>query len=345
MKLSCDELARHLNATVAGDGSVEVDHVAPLHRASHGAISFVSDKRHLSQLQQCMATAVILSEDLKAHFEGVSVISTNPYLDYAKAATILHPPEILAPGIHQSAFVSDDATIGFGAHIGAGVSIDQGASIGDHSIVEPGCRIGKNVRIGSNTHLHANVVIEVGCTIGDHCLLQAGTVIGSDGFGYARDSDRWFHIPQIGSVIIGDYVEIGANTTIDRGALDDTVIENGVILDNQIQVAHNVVIGENTAVAGCVGIAGSAKIGKRCTIGGATTILGHLEIVDDVHINAMSLVSSSILKAGNYTSATPVDEAALWRKNFARFRKLDTMARTVNRLDRLMCPDKDENSQ
>lgn len=345
MVVTCSELARRLGATVIGDGDAEIDHVAPLHRASNGAVSFVANNRYLADLRQSSATAVILKGDLAAHCQGVSIVSGNPYLDYAKVATILHPPEQPSPGRHVSAVIANDVVCGKDVCIGAGASIDTGVSIGDYSTIGPGCRIGPNVRIGQHTRLHANTVIEEGCLIGDHCLLQAGVVIGSDGFGYARDSDRWIHIPQIGNVVIGDHVEIGANTTIDRGALDDTVIESGVILDNQIQVAHNVTIGENTAVAGCVGIAGSAKIGKRCTIGGATTILGHLEIVDDVHINAMSLVSSSIKSAGRYTSATPVDEVRVWRKNFARFRKLDYIARQVKRLEQYLISDEIDKKQ
>ena len=258
----------------------------------------------------------------------------NPYLGYAQAVALLHSEPLPEPGIHPSASVADTAKIGLNVAVGANSSIADDAIIGDGVMIGAGCRIGHGVVIGESTQLKANVVVEYNCQIGQRCRIQAGAVIGSDGFGYARDGQRWVHIPQTGRVVIADDVEIGANTTIDRGAIDDTLIEQGVILDNQIQVAHNVVIGEYTAIAGCVGIAGSARIGKRCTIGGATTILGHLEIADDVHINGMSLVTSSIKKPGAYASSTPLDDVKVWRKNFIRLRQLDAFVKRVQGLEK-----------
>ncbi len=332
--ITSGNLATMLGVSVEGDASVELTHIAPLHRAGKHALTFISHPQFLQQLKGCKASAVILKPEWASRNPGVSIVSGNPYLSYAQAAAILHPRDHPIKGIHPSAAISSDAIIADNVSVGANSSVSGAAQLADGVEIGAGCHIGENVSIGARTVLKANVVVEYACEIGRECLLQPGVVIGCDGFGYAMDNSRWVHIPQLGRVLVGDRVEIGANTTIDRGSMDDTIIEDGVILDNQIQVAHNVVIGENTAIAGCVGIAGSAKIGKRCTIGGATTVLGHLEIVDDVHVNAMSLVVSSIVKPGSYSSSTPLDETAKWRKNFVRFRGLDDMARRLKAIEK-----------
>ncbi len=334
MSITSGDIANKLGVSLVGDKSVEITHVAPLYRAGAQSLTFINHSRFIPQLQSTGASLVILKPEWALHNSNASIIVDNPYAYYARAATILYPRERPSTGIHPSAVIAPSATISGQVSVGVNSSIADGVSIGKGVVIGAGCRISENVRIGDNTVLRGNVVVEHECQIGQQCLLQSGVVIGSDGFGYAQDNGQWVPIPQVGRVLIGDRVEIGANTTIDRGALDDTVIEEGVILDNQIQVAHNVCIGKNTAIAGCVGIAGSAKIGQRCTIGGASTVLGHLEIVDDVHINAMSLVASSIKQPGCYSSSTPHDEANQWRKNFARFRHLDKMAKRLKAVEK-----------
>jgi UDP-3-O-[3-hydroxymyristoyl] glucosamine N-acyltransferase len=227
-----------------------------------------------------------------------------------------------------------DAAVPVSASVGANVSIGAGASIGENVVIEANCVVGPNCVVGDDSWLHANVTVYAGCRIGARAIIHSGAVIGADGFGFARDSDgSWVKIPQIGGVVIGDDVEIGASTTIDRGALGDTVIEDGVKLDNQIQVAHNVHIGAHTAMAGCVGIAGSAWIGRRCTFGGAAMILGHLEIADDVNVSSGTMVAKSITKAGTYTGWVPFLEHAEWLKNYSRLRHLDALADKIRALE------------
>ena len=336
MPISSGELARKLQLELRGAADVQLTHVAPINRAGKHSLTFANHPRYLPQLSSCKAAAVILKPEWATGYAGVCIVSDNPYLSYAKAAGLLHPRRSAPEGIHPSAEVEEGVVIEGGVSIGANTTIASGVRLGKHVVIGAGCHIGNDASIAEETQLAANVVLEHNCQLGKRCLVQAGAIIGSDGFGYALDADGWVHIPQIGRVVIGDRVEIGANTTIDRGAMDDTVIEDGVILDNQIQVAHNVVIGESTAIAGCVGIAGSARIGKRCTIGGATTVLGHLEIVDDVHVNAMSLVASSITEPGRYASNMPVDDDVKWRKNYARFRRLDEMARRLRDVEKTL---------
>ena len=333
MPISAD-IAEQLGALLVGDGSVEITHPAPLYRAGKGTLAYINSPQYIPQLKVCRASAVILKPEWVSYNPAVSIVLDNPHVGYAHAVAYLDRHRYVSEGIHPSAVVADSAIILPQVSVGANSSIAAGVHLAEGVRVGSGCHLGENVVIGSHTVIKANVVIEHKCRVGRQCLLQAGVVIGSDGFGYASDGDRWVHVPQLGRVLIGDRVEIGANTTIDRGAMDDTDIGNGVILDNQVQIAHNVTIGENTAIAGCVGIAGSAKIGKRCTIGGATTVLGHLEIVDDVHINAMSLVISSINQSGSYSSSTPLDHVTGWRRNFIRFRDLDNMAKRINALEK-----------
>jgi UDP-3-O-[3-hydroxymyristoyl] glucosamine N-acyltransferase len=332
--ITSGDIAKMLGVLVVGDESVVLTHIAPLYRAEKHALSFVNQARYLPQLKDCGASAVILKPEWVSHNPTISIVSGNPYLSYAQAAAMLHPPRDSAEEIHPSAVIAENAVIAEKVSVGPNATISGHAQISEGVEIGAGCHIGENVSIGAYTVLKANVVVEHSCRIGRQCLLQPGVVIGGDGFGYAADKRQWVHIPQLGRVLVGDRVEIGANTTIDRGALDDTIIGDGVILDNQIQIAHNVVIGENTAIAGCVGIAGSAKIGKQCTIGGGTGVLGHLEIVDDVHINAMSMVVSSIVKPGSYSSGTPLDETPKWRKNFARFKGLNDMAKRLRAIEK-----------
>jgi UDP-3-O-[3-hydroxymyristoyl] glucosamine N-acyltransferase len=334
MSLTLEELAGHVNGKVYGDGACEISHVATLQGAAQGAISFLSNRSYRKYLSDTKASAVILSEDDQQHCKTNCLVVKDPYVAFARISALLNPADSPEPGIHESASIDPDAVVHASACIDANATIKAGVSIKANAYIGPGCVLEKDVTIGDDCYLHANITLCKGVTLGERCLVHPGVVIGSDGFGIANDQGQWIKVPQVGSVVIGNDVEIGANTTIDRGALEDTVIEDGVKLDNQIQVAHNVRIGAHTAIAGCVGIAGSAVIGRHCAIGGGAVILGHLEIVDKVQITAMSLVTKSIPEAGVYSSGTPLQANDEWRKNFSRFRRLDDMARRLKRLEK-----------
>jgi len=248
-------------------------------------------------------------------------------------ADLLHPPSGFRPGVHPTAVVSPAAKVASTASIGPHAVVEAGAMIGEGVYIGAGCYVGAHATIGAKTRLVAHVVMGERCVAGNDCLFHPGAVIGSDGFGFAKDGEQWQKVPQLGRVVIGNKVEVGANTTIDRGALNDTVIGDGVKLDNQIQIAHNVRIGENTAIAACVGIAGSTIIGKRCTLGGQAGVTGHLEIVDDVHVTAGSLVTSSIAQPGVYSSSLKAEPVEKWRRNAARLHHLDEIVRRLAKLE------------
>ena len=287
----------------------------------------------MGEFERTAAGAVILTESDASRYTGTSLIVDDPHLCFARAAQWLHPLPVFRPGTHPTAVIGPASRIATTAWIGPYSVVEDGVEIGEGAYVGPGCFIGNHVTIGARPRLVAHVTIGDRCAIGEDCLLHSGAVIGSDGFGYARDGEQWQKVPQLGRVVMGNSVEIGANTTIDRGALNDTVIGSGVKLDNQIQIAHNVHIGDNTAIAACVGIAGSTRIGKRCTIGGQAGITGHLEIADDVHITAGSLVTSSIKQAGASSSSLKAEPAEKWRRNAARLHHLDEMARRLSKLE------------
>ena len=330
--LRLDEIVVRLGGELIGDPATLISQVATLDGASAGEISFLANPKYRNRIATTRAAAVILSPTAAAGCPVPCIATPDPYTYFARLAQWLNPPESPSAGIHATAAVESDipATVSIGAatHVGAEVRLGEEVGIG------PGCVIGNGVEIGAGSRLMGNVTIYHSCRIGARAIIHSGAVIGADGFGFAREKDgSWIKIPQIGRVIIGDDVEIGANTTIDRGALDDTVIEDGVKLDNQIQVGHNVHIGAHSALAGCVGIAGSARIGRRCTVGGAAVILGHLTIADDVNISAGTLVAKSIPQAGTYTGTVPFLEHADWLKNFARLRHLDAMADKIRALE------------
>lgn len=333
MAVTLAELARRFGGKVRGNPDIQIDRAAPLDQAGPRDISFATSRKYLAQLTHTGIGAIILAPDVAETYSGNILIADDPHLCFARIATLLHPPPSRPPGVDPAARVSAEARVPPSAAVGPFAVVEAGAVLGEHAAVGPGCYVGGNAVIGDNTVLAANVVVMPDCVIGHNCLLHPGVVIGSDGFGYARDGEKWFKVPQLGRVVIGDAVEIGANTAVDRGALGDTVIGNGVKLDNQIQVAHNVRIGENTAVAACVGIAGSAIIGCRCTIGGHATILGHLVIADEVHITAGSLVTNSISRSGTYSSSLKAEPVAVWRRNAARLHQLDELARRVRQLE------------
>jgi UDP-3-O-[3-hydroxymyristoyl] glucosamine N-acyltransferase len=322
-EFSLGELAVRFGLTLRGEPSLNVRSVATLSRANPGALSFLANSRYRRQLESTRATAVILSAEDEAHCPVAALIDPNPYLAYARIAALMHPEMVPVPGVHASAVVAGGAQIASSASIGPLAVIEEGAQIGERVLVGPGCIVQKGASVGADSTLRSRVNLYPGVTLGRRCILHAGAVVGADGFGFAPNDGTWVKVPQVGSVRIGDDVEIGANTTIDRGAIDDTVVENGVKLDNQIQVGHNVTIGAHTAIAACTGISGSTVIGQRCMIGGMVGFAGHLTIADDVVVTGCSLVSASIKKAGSYSSGMPTVETRLWRRMVAHLRRLD----------------------
>lgn len=332
MKIQLAELAEQLNVEFKGSPDLEITGLATLTEARAGDASFFHNAKYRAELLATQASVVIVPQEAVDLCPCAALISTNPYLTYAKlAAHFAYQPK-RSPGVHPTAVVDSSCKLGTGVSIGAHVVIEAGVSLADNVVVGPGCFLGENVTIGADTQLDARVTLYHHVTIGQRVHLASGVVIGSEGFGNALEQGQWTSVPQLGSVIIGNDVTIGANTTIDRGALADTLIGNGVRLDNQIQVGHNVEIGDHTAVAACVGIAGSAKLGKHCMIGGAACINGHIEIADQSIITGMAMITSSITKAGVYSSGTGFMESQEWRKNAVRFRQLDKLARQVRTL-------------
>ena len=327
-------IVERFGGELIGNADTVVMQVAPLSSALSGHISFLSNPKYRRQLQNCQAGAVILGVAERDATDLPRILCDNPYAYFAKVSALLNPRRAEEPGIHSTAIVDETATIPASATIGAYTFIGAGVKIGEHTVIGPSCYLGEDVEVGDDSLFYPQVVVYHGCVIGKRAILHSGGVIGADGFGIAMENGSWIKVPQIGRVIIGDDVEIGANTTVDRGALEDTVIEDGVKLDNQIQVAHNVHIGAHTAMAGCVGIAGSATIGKYCTVGGSGVILGHLEIADRVNISAGTLVTKSIAKAGTYTSAMPFSTHQDWLRNAAHLRHLDKMADRLSELEK-----------
>ncbi|AIU87605.1 UDP-3-O-(3-hydroxymyristoyl)glucosamine N-acyltransferase [Pectobacterium brasiliense] len=329
-----DALAQQLDAQLHGDGDIVITGVASMHSAKTGQITFLSDSRYREQLAGTQASAVVLTEADLPYCQVAALVVKNPYLTYARMAQLLDTTPQPATDIAPSAVIAPDATLGQNVSVGANAVIESGAQLGDGVVIGPGCFIGKDARIGAGTRLWANVTIYHRVELGEHCLIQSGTVIGSDGFGYANDRGNWVKIPQLGTVRIGDRVEIGASTTIDRGALDDTVIGNGVIIDNQCQIAHNVVIGDNTAVAGGVIMAGSLKIGRYCMIGGASVINGHMEICDKVTVTGMGMVMRPITEPGVYSSGIPLQPNKVWRKTAALVMNIDEISKRLKAVER-----------
>jgi len=343
MKLTLARLAEKVGGELQNaDPDCEITGVATLQHAGDGDVSFLSNAAYRKYLSDCRASAVILSPADAAAYPEAAIVSSNPYVSYARAASLIAPPPAARQGVHASASVDADCHVDASAWIGPNCIIEQGAFIHAGVQLSGGCFIGAGSVIGADSKLSANVVICHGVSIGERASIAPGAIIGSDGFGLANDGGHWVNVPQLGSVRIGNDVDIGANTTIDRGALEDTVIEDGVRLDNQIQVAHNVRIGAHTAIAGCVGISGSASIGQHCMIGGGSGIVGHLEITDHVIITGMTMVTKSISKPGVYSSGVPAQDNDTWNRNYARFRQLDKLARKVLSLERSIAAEKQD---
>jgi UDP-3-O-[3-hydroxymyristoyl] glucosamine N-acyltransferase len=321
-ELSLGDLAVRFGLTLKGDPDLKVYRLATLSGAEAGSVAFLANSRYRRQLETTRATAVFVSPEDAPHCKVAALIGPNPYLAYALVAQLLHPTAAVKPGVHASAVIAADAKVAASAQVGAHCVIEAGVVVGERALIGPGCIVQEGSVIGEDTVLHTHVTLYPQSIIGRRCILHAGVVIGADGFGFASDRGNWVKIPQIGTVRIGDDVEIGANTTIDRGAIEDTIVEDGVKLDNQIQVGHNCVIGAHTAVAGCTGISGTTLIGKRCRIGGGVGIAGQLSIADDVVITGYSLVTASINEAGSYSSGMPAVESPRWRRMVARLRRL-----------------------
>jgi UDP-3-O-[3-hydroxymyristoyl] glucosamine N-acyltransferase len=326
-------LADRLGLAFKGDKETFVDHVAPVSDAGPGALSFVADRRHQKHLAATRASVVVLEPSLAGEAAVPVLLAPNPHAIFARAAAIVVPSRVEPEGIHPTAWVDPQAIIGKGIAIGPHACIGRGSRIGDQVQIGPGCVLGEEVEVGEGSHLMSRVTVWDRSIIGRRCVLQPGAVIGGNGFGYANNHGRWEQVPQLGRVRLGDDVDMGANTTIDRGAIGDTVLEDGVKVDNLVQIGHNVQIGEHTIIAACVGIAGSTRIGKRCAIGGAVGIAGHLVITDDVQMTGMAQVTKSLKAPGVYSSGTGVEPNKQWRRNAARFHQLDELTKRLRDLE------------
>lgn len=334
MDYTLGEIAQRIGARLVGDAAIRISGVTTLDSSRPHAIGFLTNSRYRKLLSGTGAAAVILREEELPYCPVAALVCGNPYAAYARVTALFAPSLADTPLLHPTAVIHAAARLADGVRVAAHVVIGAGVELGTGVVIGSGCVIEPGVRIGEGSRLHPNVTVYHGCVIGRNANIHSGAVIGSDGFGFANERGRWIKIHQLGRVVIGDDVEIGANSSIDRGAIEDTVIGNNVIIDNQVQVAHNVRIGDHTAIAGCVGIAGSAVIGSHCALGGGAGILGHLEIADGVTVTAMSLVTNSIKEAGVYSAGTPLEPKAQWQKNYVRFKQLDDMSRRIRALEK-----------
>ncbi|HWU68658.1 MAG TPA: UDP-3-O-(3-hydroxymyristoyl)glucosamine N-acyltransferase [Stenotrophobium sp.] len=323
MSYTLGEIAQRFGLEIKGDAGTMISGVCGLVPGKPDCITFLNNPKLRGQLAATQAAAVIIGPRDVPAFTGNGLVAPDPYLAYARIAGLFDRSREFTPGVHASAVVAASARIGEGCCIAANAVIEEGVRIGANSYIGPGCIVGRDAQLGEQARLVAQVNIGHDVRIGKRCYCQPGAVIGSRGFGNAMGPKGWEEVPQLGTVVIGDDVEVGANTTIDRGAIDDTVIGDNVRLDNQIQIAHNVQIGAHTAIAACVGIAGSARIGARCMIAGAAVINGHIEIADDIVVMGYAMVTKSLLVKGVYGSGMPADNAREWRKQIARVRRLE----------------------
>ena len=333
MQYTLSALAEKTGAGLSGSGDTVVEKVADITSGEQGSIVFVSNTKYTRHLKTTAASAVIITDKMLQVCDKPALVTDNPRAVFAKIALLLNPLPEVEPWISPHAVIADDAEVDSSARIEACVVIQSGASVGPGTWVSPGCVLEKNARIGANTRLFANVTIGEGCTIGDNNVLHSGAVIGADGFGYVWDQDSYIKVPQLGSVHIGNDVEIGANTTIDRGAIGNTIVEDGVKIDNLVQLGHNVHIGEHTTMSGHTGVAGSAIIGKKCILGGDVAISDNIEIADNVILTGRSSVSNSIRESAMYSSGIPAVEARKWRRILGRIKQLDELAKRIKALE------------
>lgn len=341
--ISLGAIVSRLGGRVVGDPEVTISQVGSLENATEGQIAFYSNPRFKSRLGSTRASAVLLAPSAENLTPLPKIVADNPYAYFARLSKWLNPEPAVEPGPSPFASIDPTARISDSASIGPFAVVGPGAVVGDRTVIGAGCVIGTDVEVGEETRLYPSVVIYSRSRIGARVIIHSGAVIGADGFGIAADEGRWEKIPQIGRVLIGDDVEIGANTTVDRGAIDDTVIEEGVKLDNQIQIGHNCHVGAHTAMAGCVAVAGSAHIGRHCTIGAGAIILGHLTIADHVSVSAATVISRSVRKAGTYTGMYPFDENAAWAKNTALVRHLSEFAERIRVLEKRLSEKEEDN--
>ena len=334
VKMTLGELAIRFGCELRGDPSATVDSVGSLSQAGASAVTFLANPKYVSQLKDTRAAAVILDARSADSSPVAALIAANPHATFARVATLLHPEAPLNPGIHRDASVAAGARVDPSAEVAAQAFVAGGVRIGARCFIGPGCVVEAGAVLGDDTRLAARVYIGRAVTLGARCMVQPGAVIGGDGFGFAPEKGTWVKVPQIGSVTVGDDVEIGANTTIDRGAIGDTVIEDGVKIDNLIMIAHNCRIGAHSALAACVAIAGSSVVGKRCILGGRAGMTGHITLCDDVVVLGTSFISHSIHKPGVYSSALPSEEAGVWRRIVARIKRLDAMAKRQRALEK-----------
>lgn len=333
MKFSLEEIVARLGGELLGARQIVIQQVAPLERAGESEIGFVAHPKYRKALEATRAAAVIVPPALAEATSLPRIVTKDPYLYFARVAQLLNPARQQLAGVHSSAVVLSDLPAS--VSVSALAYVGENCRIGEQVVIGPGCVIEAGVSIGAGSLLHANVTVYADCVVGQNCIVHSGAVVGSDGFGFARKPDgSWEKIPQIGRVILEDEVEIGANTTIDRGALDDTVIERGAKLDNLIQVAHNCRVGENAALAGQAGMAGSSRLGKRVMVGGQAGIMGHIEVGDDIIVSARSFISKSVAERGVYTSAIPSQSHTEWLRNAVHLKHLDEMADRIRALEK-----------
>ena len=334
ISVTLGELASRFGLELRGPGDTVINGVATLANAKMGQLGFLANPRYTAQLSATKASAVVIAAANADACPVACLIASDPYHAFAKVAAVFAPSDEALPGIHPSAIVDPTAQVADSSSVGPFCVIEGNARIEAGARIGPHCQVGAGSIVGARSRLVARVTLLAGVIVGQRVLIHPGAVLGADGFGLAKDGEQWLKVPQLGGVRIGDDCEIGANTTIDRGALDDTVLENDVRLDNQIQIAHNVHIGAHTAMAGCVAVAGSTRIGRHCLIGGGAGILGHLQIADRVTVTARALVTHSIHESGEYSSGTPLQPSREWRRNAVRFGQLDELARRLSRLEK-----------
>jgi len=332
------DIAGHLGGELIGDAALRISRIGPLEGATPSTLTFLANERYRSQLDSTQAACVIVSPPLRdaATARGAALVTPDPYLYFARLTQwwALKTRAATPPGIHASAVVDASAQVDTSATIGALAVVEAGAVIAAGAVIGPHCVVGVGAQVGPGTRLAAQVTLGAGCSIGARCIVHSGAVIGADGFGFAPHEGTWVKIEQLGSVQIGDDVEIGANTCVDRGALDDTVIEDGVKIDNLVQIAHNVRVGAHSALAGCVGISGSVTIGRHCTFAGGSGAAGHVTLADNVHVSAFAVVSHSLHRAGVYSGMFPIDDNAVWEKNAATLRQLYSLRNRLRTLEK-----------
>ena len=326
---TAQDLADRFGLQVHGDPSTVIHGVATLAHAGPGQLTFLANPRYRAQLAESRAAIVVLRADDAEAAPGTALVAKDPYTTFAKIGALFETVPLREPGIHPSAVIDPSAQVAASAHVGPFVSIGARSVVGENCIVGAGSIIGEDCSLDAGCELIARVTLVTRVRLGKRVRIHPGAVLGADGFGLAMDAGHWIKVPQLGGVRIGDDCEIGANTCVDRGALEDTVLEEDVRLDNLVQIAHNCHIGAHSAIAGCTGIAGSARIGRYCLLGGAVGVVGHLEICDHVVVTGKSVVRNSITEPGEYSSGTPLTDNRTWRKNAARFKQLDSLARRV----------------